>query len=49
MTNGDCIYRKTVDYIYPGWLLRKTILEGFQLSENFVLQEIELWLTLPQG
>ena len=26
--------------ICPGWLLRKTILEGFQWSGNFVLQEI---------
>ena len=38
MTNGECIYSKTVDC--PGWLLKKTILEGFLCSGNFVLQEI---------
>ena len=28
MTTGECIYRKT-ETIRPGWLLIKTILEGF--------------------
>ena len=35
--------------ICPGWLLRKTILEGFQWSGNFVLQEIGSRRALHQG
>ena len=33
----------------PGWLLRKTILEGFLWSGNFVLQEIGSRRALHQG
>ena len=29
MTNGECTYRKTVDYMYT-MALEKEILEGFQ-------------------
>ena len=35
--------------ICPGWLLRKTILEGFQWSGNFVLHEIGSRRALHQG
>ena len=35
--------------ICPGWLFRKTILEGFQWSGNFVLQEIGSRRALHQG
>ena len=35
--------------ICPGWLLRKTILEGLHCSGNFVLQEIGSRRTLHQG
>ena len=35
--------------ICPGWLLRKTILNGFQWSGNFVLQEIGSRRALHQG
>ena len=35
--------------VSPGWLLRKTISEGFLWSVNFVLQEIGSRCTLHQG
>ena len=35
--------------ICSGWLLRKTISEGFQLSRNFVLQELGSRRALHQG
>ena len=40
MTDGECIYRKTVDYV-SRMALEKDDFRGFQRSENFVLQEIE--------
>ena len=36
MTDGECIYRKTVDYM-SRMALEKDDFRGFQRSENFVL------------
>ena len=46
--NCKCIYRKTVDYMFK-MALDKTILEGFQWSGNFALQESRSRRALHQG
>ena len=40
MTNSECIYRKKIDYI-SRMAFEKKDSEDFQLSENFMLQEIK--------